>query len=51
MRNFDPTTSEVVGDVPTVKGLEAVFSNVVSVVLSLAGVVLFIMLIYCTVVG
>mgnify|MGYP001607593183 CR=1 FL=1 len=46
MRNFDPTTSEVVGDVPTLKGLEAVFSNVVSVVLSLAGVVLFIMLIY-----
>ena len=44
-RDFNPGLSEVVDGVPTLKGLEAVFSNVVSVVLGLSGVVLFIMLI------
>lgn len=34
---------EVVGDVATLKGLEAVFSNIISVALALAGIVLFVM--------
>lgn len=34
---------EVVGNVPTLKGLEVIFNNVVSVVLGFAAIVLFIM--------
>lgn len=37
--------SEAVGDVATLKGIEAVFSNILTIALSLAGIVLFIMFI------
>lgn len=46
IRDFDPNASEVVDGAVTLKGLEVVFSNVISVVLALGGIVLFIMLIY-----
>ena len=48
-RTFDPLKKEVTEAGPqgvaTIKGLEAIFFNVVVVILSLAGIVLFIMLI------
>lgn len=48
VREFEPGKGEVgTGEfegVATLKGLEAVFNNVISVVLALAGIVLFIML-------
>jgi hypothetical protein len=43
VRNFNPGT-EVVNEIATFQGLEAVFNNVISVALGLAGVVFFIML-------
>lgn len=47
VRDFGPGevgTGEA-SDVPTLKGLEAIFNNIVGVVLAFAGIVLFIMLI------
>lgn len=41
----DPGKGEIVDGVPTIKGLEAVFENTISVVLGLAGIVFFIMLV------
>ncbi len=38
-----PNCNEAVGDVATIKGLEAVFENVISVALAFAGIVLFVM--------
>lgn len=35
--------SEAVGDIATIKGVEAVFNNVLTVALALAGIVLFVM--------
>lgn len=48
-REFDPDKEEVfIGEggekVATIKGLEAIFSNILSIALTLAGIVLFIML-------
>lgn len=51
-RSFDPARGEVVAptpgapaDVATLKGLEAIFSNVAGIALALVGIALFIMLI------
>lgn len=43
VRGFDSAKDEVVGDVATLKGAEAVFSNVITVALYLAGLVLLVM--------
>lgn len=43
-RPLDPTKNEIVNDVPTLKGLEGVFENVIVIILGLAGIILFIML-------
>lgn len=46
VRSFDPNPAapEVVGDVATIKGFEAIFNNVVYIALGLAGLTLLIML-------
>lgn len=41
--NFDPNANEVRGDVATIKGFERLFANFVTVILELAGIILFIM--------
>jgi len=41
----DFKSDEVIGGVPTIKGFEAIFENIISVVLSLGAFALFIMLI------
>lgn len=42
--NFNAGKDEVYNDVATIKGLDKLFANVVTVVLELAGIILFIML-------
>ena len=44
-RDFNSSTKEVVGGIPTIKGFEAIFENIIVVVLSLGAFALFIMLI------
>lgn len=44
-RSLDPAKKEIVDGVPTIKGFEAIFENVISVVLSLGAIALFIVLI------
>ena len=44
-RPFDPGRGEVRDGVATIKGLEAIFSNVVVVALGFGGIVLFLMLV------
>ena len=43
-RDLDSSTKEIVGDIPTIKGLEALFNNVVSLILGFGAIALFIML-------
>ena len=44
-RNFNAGAGEIVNDIPTIKGFEVVFENLVSIILGLVGIVLFVLLI------
>jgi hypothetical protein len=42
-KNFDPARHEIYNDVPTIRGFEVIVANLLTIVISLAGIILFIM--------